>query len=304
MNPELLNFLKTQNLFQKLNHEEIESLEDFISVERVAASNYIFLEEEKAQHFYILKEGLLQAKIGAKLLTTIQPGQFFGEIAVLNDSFRTGSVYAVENSTIIKIDGREILHGDTFPAHISFMILKELIKPLVSFQYNSDFFKKTKDIIHEGESDKVEFKSTLRFNIHSGKFGREIEHAALKSIAAFLNSWGGILLIGVEDKGNILGLENDKFENDDRMLLHLTQMVNERLGTHFMQFINCEVEMMEGKKIMRIDVQPSNLPAYLTNNNEEYFYVRTGPSTTDLKPSQIYEYINNRFFRPVARNEQ
>jgi predicted HTH transcriptional regulator len=171
---------------------------------------------------------------------------------------------------------------------------------LTSLHYTNDFYRRTKDIIHQGESEKIEFKSTLRYNIHTAKFGREIEHAALKSIAAFLNSWGGILLIGVDDGKNIAGIEPDKFDNDDRAMLHLTNMVKERLGNHFMQFINCSVETIETRKIMRIDVSASNSPAFLNYNNEEYFYIRTGPSTTDLKPSRIYDYIDNRFFRPRA----
>lgn len=296
----LLEFLSNHSLFQKLNQAEIESLEPYISEEEFTARTYVFLEEEHAQHFYILREGLLRALIWGKLLTTIRPGEFFGEIAVLNEGYRTGSVYVEENSRIIKIDGTELFHGKSVPVEISFKIIKELIKPLISLHYTNDFFRRTKDLIRQGESDKVEFKSTLRYNIYTGKFGKEIEHAALKSIAAFLNSWGGILLIGIDDKGSVTGLEYDKFENDDKALLHLTQMIKERLGTHFMQFINCSVEPLESRKIMRIDIAPSNLPAYLTGNNEEYFYVRTGPSTTELKPSQIYEYINNRFFRPKA----
>jgi hypothetical protein len=300
MDTSLLKFLSSHALFQKLEKPEIESLEHLIMEEEIPASSYVFLEEEEAQHFYILRNGMLQAKIGAKLLTSIKPGQIFGEIAVLNESYRTGSVYAVENSVVIKVDGKELMYGNSVPVDISFKVLKELIKPLISLHYTNDFFRRTRDIIRTGETDKVEFKSTLRYNIHTDKFGREIEHAALKSVAAFLNTWGGILLIGVEDKGSVTGLDHDKFENDDRALLHLTQMVNDRMGTHFMQFINCTVETLDNKKIMRIDVLPSNLPAYLTNNNDEYFYVRTGPSTTDLKPSQIYEYINNRFYRPRA----
>ncbi len=294
----LSSFLSSHPVFQKLEKQELDQILSLVSEEVIPASSYIFLEEEEAHHFYILREGLLQAKIGAKLLATIKPGQIFGEIAVLNDSFRSGSVYAIEESKVIKVDGKELIHGNSVPVEISFKVLKELIKPVISLHYTNDFYRRTSDIIREGETDKIEFKSTLRFNIHTGKFGREIEHAALKSIAAFLNSWGGILLIGVEDKGNILGLDNDKFENDDRALLHLTQMVNDRLGNHFMQFVNATVEPLDGKKVIRIDVLPSNLPAYLSNNNDEYFYIRTGPSTTELKPSQIYEYINNRFFRP------
>ena len=275
-------------------------LEPLITEEDIPASSFIFLEEEEAHHFYILQEGTLRAIIGGKLLTTINPGNLFGEIAVLNNSYRTGSVFAIENSRIIKVNGQELLYGNSVPVEISFEILKELIKPLISLHYTNDFFRRTRDIIRQGETDKIEFKSSLRYNIHTGKFGREIEHSALKSIAAFLNSWGGILLIGVDDNKNIIGLENDKFENDDKALLHLTNLVKERLGNHFMQFVNCSVEPVDSYKVMRIDVLPSNLPAYLTNNNDEFFYVRTGPSTTDMKPSQIYEYVNNRFFRPRA----
>jgi CRP-like cAMP-binding protein len=300
MEKSLLEFLASHPLFKMLDLLEIESLDDLISEEEFTASSYIFLEEEEAHHFYILREGMLRAVIGGKLLASLRPGEFFGEIAVLNKSFRTGSVFAVENSRIVKVNGQELFDGYSIPVETSFKILKELIKPLISLHYTNDFYRRTKEIIRQGETEKIEFKSTLRFNIHTGKFGREIEHAALKSIAAFLNSWGGILLIGVDDQKNITGIETDKFENDDKAMLHLTNMVKERLGTQFMQFINCSIEPIESRKVMRIDVSPSNLPAFLTNNNEEYFYVRTGPSTTELKPSRIYDYIDNRFFRPRA----
>ena len=83
-------------------------------------------------------------------------------------------------------------------------------------------------------------------------------------------------------------------------MLHLTNMIKERMGSDFMQFVNCSIETIDSRKVMRIDVSPSNLPAFLSNNNEEYFFVRTGPSTTELKPSRIYDYIDNRFFRPHA----
>ena len=298
MDKVLLDFLRSHQLFQALSSSEIASLSDLISEYRYEASEYIFYEAEKADHFFILRSGALRATIGGKLIANIRPGEFFGEIAVLNESIRTGSVMALEKSIVIKIDGREIFFGNTIPVGISFEIMKELIKKITSLHYTNDFYKRTGDIIHHGENEKVEFKSSLRYNLHTGKFGREIEHAALKSIAAFLNSWGGILLIGVDDKGGISGLEKDQFENDDKALLHLTNMIRERLGTHFMQFVNCSVEHIEPGNILRVDVSPSNLPAYLTFNSEEYLYVRTGPSTTELKPSQIYEYIYNRFFRP------
>jgi hypothetical protein len=298
MDKTLLEFLLSNPLFKSLSVNELETTSEYFSEETIEEASYVFLESEEANHFYILREGSLRASIGGKLLTNIMPGEYFGEIAVLNKSIRTGSVYALEKSKVVCIDGNALFWSGKVPVEISFKLLKELIRKLTSLHYTNDFYKRTIDIIRQGEGEKVEFKSTLRFNIHSGKFGREIEHAALKSIAAFLNSWGGILLIGVDNDGNISGIEKDLFENDDRALLHLTAMVKERIGTHHMQFINSSIEQFETGKVMRIDVSPSNLPAYLVNNNEEYFYVRTGPATTDMKPSQIFDYIDNRFFRP------
>jgi hypothetical protein len=79
------------------------------------------------------------------------------------------------------------------------------------------------DLIATGENDKLEFKATLRWNIHAERVGKEIEHETLKTIAAFLNSEGGTLLIGVSDSGEILGLDADGFENDDRFLQTLNE---------------------------------------------------------------------------------
>jgi hypothetical protein len=294
----LIDYLIEHNLFKSLSPEEVQCIGEYITAREIGEGEYVFLESEEADHFYILKSGGLRASVGGKTLTNIRPGEFFGEIAVLNESIRTGSVFALEKSTVISLDGKEIFRGNKVPVEISFKLLKELIKRITSLYYTNDFFKRTKDLIQIGESDKVEFKSTLRFNLHTGKFGREIEHAALKTIAAFLNTWGGVLLIGVDNEGLISGLESDQFENDDKALLHLTGMIKDRIGNHHMQFVQSSIEQFETGKVLRIDVNPSNLPAFLVNNNDEYFYVRTGPATTELRPSQIYEYIDNRFYRP------
>ena len=55
-------------------------------------------------------------------------------------------------------------------------------------------------------------------------------HAALKTIAAFLNTEGGDLLIGVDDDRRVLGIAHDRLENDDTFMLHLAQAVRNGLG--------------------------------------------------------------------------
>lgn len=73
-----------------------------------------------------------------------------------------------------------------------------------------------RSMVEAGESGTVEFKSSLRWNIHSQRNDDDITHSCIKTIAAFLNSDGGKLLIGVADDGSIFGIENDGFPNNDK----------------------------------------------------------------------------------------
>ncbi len=159
------------------------------------------------------------------------------------------------------------------------------------------------ELVASGESDTVEFKSTLRINLHTGKSDRNIEQSALKTLAGFLNTKGGTLVVGVADNGNPLGLESDGFENEDRMELHLTNIVNERMGhsawltmhTNFDDYADPDSSDEDEVRVMVIKCEPSHTPVYLKDSNGERFYVRTGPATAELSISQANDYIKQRF---------
>ena len=82
-----------------------------------------------------------------------------------------------------------------------------------------------KRLIAGGETNQTEFKSTMRWNLHAKKPGKEIELAWLKSVVAYLNTDGGFLLIGVADDGEILGLEADGFAKVDMFLIHFENLI-------------------------------------------------------------------------------
>ncbi len=72
------------------------------------------------------------------------------------------------------------------------------------------------DRIARGEGMQIEFKATLRMNLHTGSNDPKMEHAVLKTLAAFLNSQeGGTLFVGVNDEGDVVGLDADQFANED-----------------------------------------------------------------------------------------
>lgn len=152
------------------------------------------------------------------------------------------------------------------------------------------------DVLHliaEGESSTVEFKQTLRFNLKSGKNGKEIEHANLKTVAGFMNSEGGTLLVGVADNGSVAGFEEDGFDSDDKALLHFNNLVNQHIGTEFARYLDTTVIEVQGKSVIRVYCMPAAAPAILTNGKTEEFYVRSGPASRQLTLSQFYEWLQN-----------
>jgi hypothetical protein len=152
-----------------------------------------------------------------------------------------------------------------------------------------------KDILASGETTRIEFKSTLRVNLHTGQPDKKMEQSCLKTIAAFLNSHGGHLVIGVSDSGEVLGVGKDGFPNEDKMNLHLVNLLKDRLGAQHMLHIEPRFEDLDGKRVLVVQCKPSNLPVYLKDGNTEQFFTRTGAATTELIPSQIQAYIQQRF---------
>lgn len=160
------------------------------------------------------------------------------------------------------------------------------------YQTEVDPLTRLNKLIAEGEGTKVEFKSTVRTNLVTGKKGKEIEFAWLKTIVAFLNTDGGALLLGVDDNGQVIGLSTDNFENNDRCLLHIKNLINQYIGAEFSGFIHVSIQrIVSGKDVVLIDVRRARQPVFLKVGKNEEFYIRSGPSSSKLTPSQMVSYI-------------
>ena len=149
-------------------------------------------------------------------------------------------------------------------------------------------------LIEMGESDRFELKSSMRWNLKANKPGKEIETAWLKTIIAFLNTDGGILLIGVDDAGVVLGLKSDQFPNSDRYLLHVSNLIRERIGMEMMQYIKYGLKPLDGKEVLCVQCSPAAEAAFLQHDQEEDYYIRVGPGSRKLTSRETMTYINNR----------
>lgn len=163
------------------------------------------------------------------------------------------------------------------------------------------------DLIAEGESDAVEFKSSLRWDYREKCVNKKLEEVIVKSVAAFANGQGGTLLIGVDDDGEILGLESDYAGlgdvDQDKFELHLRNVLNNHFGVAFVTTkLQIHFHSVAGKDVCQIDISPSVQPVLvkLSDKNgqlQERFYVRSGNSSQELSKSDMLAYIKERTLR-------
>lgn len=162
-------------------------------------------------------------------------------------------------------------------------------------------------LIQQGESSTVEFKSTARWNLIENKKDRTMEEVILKTIAAFLNSQGGTLLIGVADDNSIVGLEPDyqafkgKKNRDGYELWLMNDLVLKEFGKAIAPYLTITFHTVDSKDICKIAIAPAPEPVYVeirdkSGQPQETLFIRTGNSTNKLdKPSEIQKYLRQRW---------
>jgi hypothetical protein len=150
-------------------------------------------------------------------------------------------------------------------------------------------------LINEGESEHLEFKSTMRTNLKTGKPGKEIELAWLKGAVAFLNTDGGMVLVGVSDAGDVLGLEADAFESEDRCRLHFKNLLAQHIGPEYSRFVRFDLYTLEQGQIGVVECERATRPVFLHHKGQESFFIRNGPSNVELSISRALKYLQDRF---------
>jgi hypothetical protein len=155
-------------------------------------------------------------------------------------------------------------------------------------------------LIAAGESDSVEFKSSFRWDLKLEKNNPVITHSSLKTIAAFLNTKGGSLIIGIANDKTAVGIEVDGLGDEDEIQLHVHGVIKERMGIiASTSFVKTWFDMYEGKKVCIVRCNPSSSEVFVKTIKEgkleEEFFVRSGSSSERLYGSDLVEYTKYRF---------
>lgn len=175
-------------------------------------------------------------------------------------------------------------------------MLKSTAKSEADDNVNTDW----QELVAQGENNYLELKSSIRWDYKLSEVNRGLEHVIAKTLAGFMNTEGGKLVIGVDDEGTILGLENDyktlgSKQNSDGFLLQLDNIINNYLGKEFHQFITASIIKLDGHEICVVEILDSNQPVFVGNNGKEEFYIRASASTQSLSIREVNEYISSHW---------
>jgi len=182
-------------------------------------------------------------------------------------------------------------------------------------------------MIAAGESDQIEFKlrslwsaDLLREAILSSESAevRKYHTNASKfiiarSIAGFLNTGGGDLIIGIRENRinntiEVTGIEEDylKMHIEDRNPDGYRRMLVDAIIRKYLpevfesvsKLIHFSFPALSGRTICHVHIIPSEKPVFVDINNEELFFIRVDASTRSITGKALTQYILTRFSSP------
>lgn len=152
-----------------------------------------------------------------------------------------------------------------------------------------------KRLIDTGENEYLEFKSSMRWDWQRGKVNKTLEYVIAKTLCGMMNHRGGILLIGVDDQGRILGIGKDcgtlKRADQDGFEQRLVTLAANHLGGRHARGIQTRFLFCNGETVVIVRVEPRRQPVYCRDGDTHRYYVRTGNSTRELDTREALAHI-------------
>ena len=162
-------------------------------------------------------------------------------------------------------------------------------------------------LVKNHESKTVELKSSFFICQKTNNKLNKIPHSAVKTIAGFMNASGGILIIGVDDNQEFIGLEaaeKKQYKNDDNYQTNINSYIAKLIGNVALQKIKFNFVSHDDKRFLLIEVK-SNLPSatwvFDQKHNKEkkklekekIFYLRREKETVALDSYETTEYLKS-----------
>jgi CRP-like cAMP-binding protein len=123
-----LELLRQVPLFSDLNSRDLAELGALVDEVDVPAGKVLCHEGERGEEFFVIVDGSVRVERGGRELATLGPGQFLGEVALIDEGPRTATATTTTNGRLLVIGHREF-HSlmDRYPS-IETCVLRSLAK--------------------------------------------------------------------------------------------------------------------------------------------------------------------------------
>lgn len=166
--------------------------------------------------------------------------------------------------------------------------------------------ERVKCLLELKETRQIEFKQTFFINVdklHSSEKkdkNKDVQGEIIKDVASFLNTEGGVLLLGVNDKGKPMGVDKEmsafKYKTMDGFFQDIGAQLSARLGNDYMKYCKLDHVKINDSTIVSIDCKLSPYPVFL---DKKHFHVRTDTASPELTGHEMLKYIDQHFKAPL-----
>lgn len=270
--------------FQSLTVQEKWDLVPACKLIRLEKGQDVFAIEHEEKYFFIVLLGRQSLQLRNRT-GWFGPGDLFGEIVLFSQGGRLGTIHCEEDSTLVIVNKEYLLQPGVLPVDLCIKLLRILGSKMAGYFYK-DAPLPIRELLKKEECCELEFKES---------YSRTVRPKIYETIAAFMNTRGGDLLIGVNDNKKVVGVKLnksfDRFKNN--FCNSIKSMTNKSVGC----LIDLDIDKINDATIIRIIVRPSGHPVVFTSEDRKYglFVRQDGQNSFLTNPRDIISYGKSRF---------
>ena len=169
------------------------------------------------------------------------------------------------------------------------------------------------ELLEKDEGNQIEFKQ-LFFSDPSMNWSKitnkkeiekEIKYRIIREIAGFLNTWDGVLVVGVSDAKNtgssrleVTGINDDDFKGVDNYMEKVTNTLHNFFDSIVVnQSIDAKLESYKDFYVLVIKCKKAEEPIYVDDNDKktQIVWTRSGSTTRPLPPAKHVAWFKKNF---------
>ncbi|MGA9381640.1 MAG: cyclic nucleotide-binding domain-containing protein [Phormidium sp.] len=128
-----LRFLQEVAIFQEIEQDFLPELAKTLEEVVFPANQTIFTKGDQGQLLYILVSGKVKVHLDDFTLAYLEPGSYFGEMALFESRSRAASATAIEESKCLVLTGQQVYQAIKQSPNIAINIIRSLAQRVRKF---------------------------------------------------------------------------------------------------------------------------------------------------------------------------